>query len=298
MASTAPFVGLFGTVWGVYHALAAIGMSGSGSLDKVAGPVGEALIMTGVGLAVAIPAVVGYNALSRGNRQLAAEHGLHTERARHFSNALGRVLGGREIDVRVEIGRAQCALGHLAERGVLGRSRRRLIGAGRLIGLPCLRPLLISVAVRQVRIRRPEVGLQIGLHIAVALREVGTTGLIGRSQPVGRKDIRGAADKLGEVGDALEHADAKVLGHVGAEFEGGRLRLGLRLIKLVECVGLGLHGAGGGGGLIAAHRDLHRAGGLRLLIEFVECIGHRRSPSEHIPRHIATVTILLVEVGG
>jgi biopolymer transport protein ExbB len=63
---------LFGTVWGVYHALAAIGMSGSGSLDQVAGPVGEALIMTGVGLAVAIPAVVGYNALSRGNRQLAA----------------------------------------------------------------------------------------------------------------------------------------------------------------------------------------------------------------------------------
>jgi biopolymer transport protein ExbB len=72
VASTAPFVGLFGTVWGVYHALAAIGMSGSGSLDQVAGPVGEALIMTGVGLAVAIPAVVGYNALSRGNRQLAA----------------------------------------------------------------------------------------------------------------------------------------------------------------------------------------------------------------------------------
>lgn len=72
VASTAPFVGLFGTVWGVYHALVAIGLSGSGSLDKVAGPVGEALIMTGVGLAVAIPAVVGYNTLSRANRQLAA----------------------------------------------------------------------------------------------------------------------------------------------------------------------------------------------------------------------------------
>lgn len=68
IGSTAPFVGLFGTVWGVYHALLAIGVSGSGSLDKVAGPVGEALIMTGVGLAVAIPAVVAYNWLTRSNR--------------------------------------------------------------------------------------------------------------------------------------------------------------------------------------------------------------------------------------
>jgi biopolymer transport protein ExbB len=55
VGATAPFVGLFGTVWGVYHALVAIGMSGAGTLDKVAGPVGEALIMTGLGLAVAIP---------------------------------------------------------------------------------------------------------------------------------------------------------------------------------------------------------------------------------------------------
>ena len=61
IGATAPFVGLFGTVWGVYHALVAIGMSGSGMLDKVAGPVGEALIMTGIGLAVALPAVMGYN---------------------------------------------------------------------------------------------------------------------------------------------------------------------------------------------------------------------------------------------
>jgi biopolymer transport protein ExbB len=68
VGSTAPFVGLFGTVWGVYHALVAIGMSGAGTLDKVAGPVGEALIMTGLGLAVAIPAVVGYNWLTRANR--------------------------------------------------------------------------------------------------------------------------------------------------------------------------------------------------------------------------------------
>jgi biopolymer transport protein ExbB len=72
VGATAPFVGLFGTVWGVYHALVAISMSGAGTLDKVAGPVGEALIMTALGLAVAVPAVVGYNALTRANRVLAA----------------------------------------------------------------------------------------------------------------------------------------------------------------------------------------------------------------------------------
>ena len=66
--SAAPFVGLFGTVWGIYHALVQIGLSGQGTLDKVAGPVGEALIMTAVGLAVAIPAVLAYNALTRRNR--------------------------------------------------------------------------------------------------------------------------------------------------------------------------------------------------------------------------------------
>ena len=67
VGSTAPFIGLFGTVWGIYHALVGIGVSGSASIDKVAGPVGEALIMTAFGLAVAIPAVLGYNALNRGN---------------------------------------------------------------------------------------------------------------------------------------------------------------------------------------------------------------------------------------
>lgn len=72
VGATAPFVGLFGTVWGVYHALLAIGTSGAGTLDKVAGPVGEALIMTGIGLAVAIPAVMAYNAFTRGNRVLEA----------------------------------------------------------------------------------------------------------------------------------------------------------------------------------------------------------------------------------
>lgn len=70
VGATAPFVGLFGTVWGVYHALVAIGNSGMASLEQIAGPVGEALIMTGLGLAVAIPAVLGYNALVRSNRVL------------------------------------------------------------------------------------------------------------------------------------------------------------------------------------------------------------------------------------
>ncbi len=80
--STAPFVGLFGTVWGIYHALMAIGLAGQASIDKVAGPIGEALIMTALGLAVAIPAVLGYNALVRANKQVIAKlnrfaHDLH-----------------------------------------------------------------------------------------------------------------------------------------------------------------------------------------------------------------------------
>jgi len=68
IGSTAPFVGLFGTVWGIYHALMAISSAGASTIDKVAGPIGEALIMTAFGLAVAIPAVLGYNALVRGNK--------------------------------------------------------------------------------------------------------------------------------------------------------------------------------------------------------------------------------------
>jgi biopolymer transport protein ExbB len=72
VGSTAPFIGLFGTVWGVYHALVAIGLSGQGTLDKVAAPVGEALIMTALGLAVAIPAVLAYNAFVRSNRVVLA----------------------------------------------------------------------------------------------------------------------------------------------------------------------------------------------------------------------------------
>jgi len=70
VGSTAPFVGLFGTVWGIYNALVKIGISGQASIDKVAGPVGEALIMTAIGLAVAVPAVMGYNWLLRRNKRV------------------------------------------------------------------------------------------------------------------------------------------------------------------------------------------------------------------------------------
>ncbi|MFD0666197.1 MotA/TolQ/ExbB proton channel family protein [Ramlibacter sp. MAHUQ-53] len=82
VGSTAPFVGLFGTVWGIYHALLSIGTAGQASIDKVAGPIGEALIMTALGLAVAIPAVLGYNALVRGNKAVVLKmnrfaHDLH-----------------------------------------------------------------------------------------------------------------------------------------------------------------------------------------------------------------------------
>ncbi len=85
VGSTAPFVGLFGTVWGIYHALTAIGIAGQASIDKVAGPVGEALIMTAIGLAVAVPAVLGYNWLVRRNK-VALEH------LRAFSADLHMVL--------------------------------------------------------------------------------------------------------------------------------------------------------------------------------------------------------------
>ena len=70
VGSTAPFIGLFGTVWGIYHALMAMATAGTATIDKVAGPIGEALIMTALGLAVAIPAVLGYNVLVRGNKGL------------------------------------------------------------------------------------------------------------------------------------------------------------------------------------------------------------------------------------
>lgn len=90
VGSTAPFVGLFGTVWGIYHALTAIGMSGQASIDKVAGPVGEALIMTAIGLAVAVPAVLGYNWLTRRNKAV-------MENVRTFGSDLHTVLLSGEI---------------------------------------------------------------------------------------------------------------------------------------------------------------------------------------------------------
>ncbi|MTJ80670.1 MAG: MotA/TolQ/ExbB proton channel family protein [Telmatospirillum sp.] len=85
VGSTAPFVGLFGTVWGIYHALTAIGIAGQASIDKVAGPVGEALIMTAIGLAVAVPAVLGYNWLVRRNKTC-------IEAVRNFSGDLHSIL--------------------------------------------------------------------------------------------------------------------------------------------------------------------------------------------------------------
>ncbi len=89
VGSTAPFVGLFGTVWGIYHALVAIGVSGQASIDKVAGPVGEALIMTAIGLAVAVPAVLGYNLLTRRNKAVIS-------RARRFATEVHlRILSGK-----------------------------------------------------------------------------------------------------------------------------------------------------------------------------------------------------------
>lgn len=72
-ASSAPFIGLFGTVWGIYQALIGIGMSGQGTLERIAGPVGEALVMTGAGLAVAIPAAMSYNFFVRANRRMTGE---------------------------------------------------------------------------------------------------------------------------------------------------------------------------------------------------------------------------------
>ncbi|HNY47118.1 MAG TPA: MotA/TolQ/ExbB proton channel family protein, partial [Casimicrobium sp.] len=85
VGSTAPFVGLFGTVWGIYNALVKIGVSGQASIDKVAGPVGEALIMTAIGLAVAVPAVLGYNFIVRKNKTT-------MDKVRHFGSDLHSVL--------------------------------------------------------------------------------------------------------------------------------------------------------------------------------------------------------------
>jgi len=98
VGSTAPFIGLFGTVWGIYHALIAIGIAGQASIDKVAGPVGESLIMTALGLFTAVPAVLGYNWLVRRNK-------LAVEKLRGFANDLHSVLlsgkvPGRALEAR------------------------------------------------------------------------------------------------------------------------------------------------------------------------------------------------------
>ena len=126
VGATAPFVGLFGTVWGVYHALVAIGMSGAGTLDKVAGPVGEALIMTGLGLAVAIPAVVGYNWLTRANRVLAAKLDAFAYELHTFVS-MGQPLGN---SVSADAGRQRPAARRAAGGGL--RSARHGIRQFRL----------------------------------------------------------------------------------------------------------------------------------------------------------------------
>nr|WP_241663791.1 MotA/TolQ/ExbB proton channel family protein [Oecophyllibacter saccharovorans] len=94
VGSTSPFIGLFGTVWGIYHALTAIGIAGQASIDKVAGPVGESLIMTAIGLATAVPAVLGYNLLVRRNKAA-------MDCVRNFASDIQSVLlgGYRHADV-------------------------------------------------------------------------------------------------------------------------------------------------------------------------------------------------------
>ena len=94
VGATAPFVGLFGTVWGIYHALIRIGASGEASLDAVAAPVGEALIMTAIGLAVAVPAVLGYNFLVRSNRVVIGSFDNFAHDLHQFLATGARVEGG------------------------------------------------------------------------------------------------------------------------------------------------------------------------------------------------------------
>ncbi|MCV2357836.1 MotA/TolQ/ExbB proton channel family protein [Paucibacter sp. TC2R-5] len=94
VGSTSPFIGLFGTVWGILQALTAIGVAGQASIDKVAGPVGEALIMTAIGLGVAVPAVLGYNWLVNRNKQVMGE-------VKAFAGDLhGVLMGNRQVTKR------------------------------------------------------------------------------------------------------------------------------------------------------------------------------------------------------
>ena len=104
IGSTAPFVGLFGTVWGIYHALVGIGTNGNVGIDAVAGPIGETLIMTALGLAVAIPAVLGYNALVRGNKLVIARMNRFAYELHAYFVTGARVPhGGRAVHTRTQI---------------------------------------------------------------------------------------------------------------------------------------------------------------------------------------------------
>lgn len=102
IGGTAPFVGLFGTVWGIQHALIAIGTTGQASIDRIAGPIGEALVMTALGLVVAVPAVLGYNALTRSNKAVVVglrrfAHGLHA----YFVTGAQLASAGNGSDLRL-----------------------------------------------------------------------------------------------------------------------------------------------------------------------------------------------------
>ena len=100
VGSTAPFIGLFGTVWGIYHALMRISGAGQASIDQVAGPIGEALIMTALGLAVAIPAVLGYNALVRGNKTILARLGRFAhDRLAYYVTGARVTIGGSDTNI-------------------------------------------------------------------------------------------------------------------------------------------------------------------------------------------------------
>ena len=119
--STAPFIGLFGTVWGIYNALIAISLAGQASLDKTAGPIGEALIMTAIGLFVAVPAVMGYNWLLRRNKDI-------IEKLRYFAADLHSYLVS---GARVDSDCTRCCRCALASRG-----RRRSAQVTRLARNP------------------------------------------------------------------------------------------------------------------------------------------------------------------
>jgi biopolymer transport protein ExbB len=100
IAAVSPFVGLFGTVWGVHHALSAIGIEGAASLAQIAGPVGEALIMTALGLAVAIPAVLAFNVFSRSNQVILAQLDGFAHELHHYlvtGQTLPSSVRGREV---------------------------------------------------------------------------------------------------------------------------------------------------------------------------------------------------------